>query len=49
MPQIRLPARIYTTPAGARSSDDLQYGDMTEQQLRSVFHLNDVSARVNPD
>lgn len=48
MSQIRLPARIYTTPAGARSSDDLQYGDMTEQQLRSVYHLDDVSARVNP-
>lgn len=48
MSQIRLPARIYTTPAGAKSSDDLQYGDMTEQQLRSVYHLDDVSARVNP-
>lgn len=48
MSQIRLPARIYTTPAGARSSDDLQYGNMTEQQLRSVYHLDDVSARVNP-
>lgn len=48
MSQIRLPAVIYSTAPGMKSSDDMKYGDMTEQQLRSIYHLTDVSAKVNP-
>lgn len=48
MSQIRLPAVIYSTAPGIKSSDDMKYGDMTEQRLRSFYHLTDVSTKVNP-
>lgn len=48
MSGIRLPALIYATPAGAKSSDDLRYGDLTEQQLKSAYHLDDISTKVDP-
>lgn len=48
MSNIQLPALIYSTPAGVKSSDDLSYGDLTEQQLKSVYHLDDVSTTVDP-
>ncbi|TDS93102.1 hypothetical protein EDF78_104156 [Rahnella sp. BIGb0236] len=34
MSQISLPSLIYSTPPGKKSLDDLNYGDLTEQELK---------------
>ncbi|UHM92315.1 DUF3289 family protein [Rahnella victoriana] len=48
MSQIRLPAVIYATQPGHKTRDDLNCGDMTEHELKTVYGLDDVSAKVNP-
>lgn len=48
MSPIRLPAVIYATQPGHKTLDDLNYGDMTEHELKTVYGLDDVSAKVNP-
>lgn len=48
MSPIRLPAVIYATQPGHKTLDDLNYGDMTEHELKIVYGLDDVSAKVNP-
>ncbi|UHM92321.1 DUF3289 family protein [Rahnella victoriana] len=48
MSQISLPSLIYSTPPGKKPLDDLNYGDLTEQELKSIYGLDDVSSKVNP-
>ena len=48
MSPIRLPALIYATPAGTKSLDDMRCGDLSEQQLKTIYHLTDVSTKVDP-
>lgn len=46
---MNLPSTLFetTTPLNDNASDDMQYGDMNEQQLLSLG-LHDISAKVDP-
>ncbi|QKJ87386.1 DUF3289 domain-containing protein [Paramixta manurensis] len=50
MPALLLPCTLYQTQHRFNdySTDDMQYGDLTEKQLRTDCDLDDVSDVVNP-
>lgn len=50
MAMATFPLNIYSTrnTFNDYGADDMRYGDMTEQRLKSEFHLIQISNRVDP-